>query len=1020
MKPLKLTVHAFGPFSGTECIDFADLGSNPLFLINGPTGAGKSSILDAICFALYGQTTGAERSASQMRCDFADINLLTEVTLDFSLGNKAYRISRIPMQERAKSVGEGTTSQNSKASLWELDGSENNRLLVSSSVKEADNKIKSLIGLDVEQFRQVMVLPQGKFRELLLADSKDREKIFSQLFQTSIYKRIEDGLKLQAAEIKKAVEQHQNQIKGILQSADVNSEEQVATSIEQIKPELALAFTQKQDAHSQVKQTEKALEAANQLVKKFTDFELKSDELEQLKESIPAFDKQKQQLRLAQVAQKLAPLFKAKKSAASKLAQGQEKLANSQTALNQYDAQLKRAVEKFSAAQVEQQQVESVQKQLNQLEQFLKVAQSLNAATVLQTKARSQAAESKSKLDKQQGQIDTISSQITGLEQQWQQLSEQVSAIAAQQLLLEKLSQNLIKGKDLQKLRDELKQLQQQSALARRDYDSAQNSLLDSSRLVKKTEFSWHASQAAILAQELEDGEACPVCGSLQHPNIATTQGDIEFTSKEKVDEVRALEQQATNTRDKAKALLDTAVSKETVKQSLIDSLNQELGDIASKSIEQMQTEHDTQQHKVSELLRVKKNLTTITENLENNKNTLKEYQTKLSGLQDQAAVDEKGLITAEANVAQLEIQVPLQQRNISELESSIDGLKRKISQLNEALVSARQDKEVAQSQFDQGHANNQALQANLTELETESREAEKTWETALGASEFINEDAFLAAQLSDQQQLELQTNIEEFKTRLDNLTGAVSQLKSELTEQSKPNLVVIQDELALANSVLNEKDRIWRELEERKNQLLSVQTKLVAAHKKNQALEAQYQTVGTLYEVSNGLTGDKVSLQRFVLSVLLDDVLIQASQRLSLMSKGRYQLIRKEERAKGNKASGLELEVDDAYTGKSRPVATLSGGESFMAALSLALGLSDVVQSYSGGIRLDTLFIDEGFGSLDSESLDLAIRTLIDLQSTGRMIGIISHVSELKSQMALRVDVKSGRAGSQIQVLTA
>ena len=208
--------------------------------------------------------------------------------------------------------------------------------------------------------------------------------------------------------------------------------------------------------------------------------------------------------------------------------------------------------------------------------------------------------------------------------------------------------------------------------------------------------------------------------------------------------------------------------------------------------------------------------------------------------------------------------------------------------------------------------------------------------------------------------------------------------------------------------------------MEERKNQLVSVQKKLVEAHKKNEELEKQYKTVGTLYEVSNGLTGDKVSLQRFVLSVLLDDVLIQASQRLLLMSKGRYQLIRKEERAKGNKASGLELEVDDAYTGKSRPVATLSGGESFMAALSLALGLSDVVQSYSGGIKLDTLFIDEGFGSLDPESLDLAVRTLIDLQSTGRMIGIISHVTELKSQMGLRIDVKTGRAGSEISVIAA
>ena len=194
----------------------------------------------------------------------------------------------------------------------------------------------------------------------------------------------------------------------------------------------------------------------------------------------------------------------------------------------------------------------------------------------------------------------------------------------------------------------------------------------------------------------------------------------------------------------------------------------------------------------------------------------------------------------------------------------------------------------------------------------------------------------------------------------------------------------------------------------------------LFRSHEKNKELEAQYRIYGTLSDVANGQTGNRISLQRFVLSVLLDDVLIQASQRLHIMSNGRYQLVRKEDRTRGNRASGLDLEVEDGYTGKNRSVATLSGGESFMAALSLALGLSDVVQSYAGGIKLDTLFIDEGFGSLDPESLDLAIRTLIDLQATGRMIGIISHVSELKEQMALRLDVISSKNGSSIRTVSA
>ena len=208
--------------------------------------------------------------------------------------------------------------------------------------------------------------------------------------------------------------------------------------------------------------------------------------------------------------------------------------------------------------------------------------------------------------------------------------------------------------------------------------------------------------------------------------------------------------------------------------------------------------------------------------------------------------------------------------------------------------------------------------------------------------------------------------------------------------------------------------------MDSRVKQLKSVTKKLKQAHTTNKELESRYAIYGVLSDVANGRTSNKISLQRFVLSVLLDDVLIQASQRLSLMSKGRYQLLRRQTSSDNRKVSGLELDIEDAYTGKSRSVSTLSGGESFMAALSLALGLSDVVQAYAGGIKLDTLFIDEGFGSLDQESLDLAIRTLVDLQATGRMIGIISHVTELKEQMALRLDVISSKTGSHVNIITA
>lgn len=239
------------------------------------------------------------------------------------------------------------------------------------------------------------------------------------------------------------------------------------------------------------------------------------------------------------------------------------------------------------------------------------------------------------------------------------------------------------------------------------------------------------------------------------------------------------------------------------------------------------------------------------------------------------------------------------------------------------------------------------------------------------------------------------------------------------MTGQTPPDLQKLEIDLQEKSQLFTEKSQNYQQLANRHQQLQDLQTKLNQAHQHQAKLDEDYKIYGTLSEVADGKTGNKISLQRFVLGVLLEDVLSQASARLYRMTQGRYRLERPEnQRAKNNRASGLEIEVLDEYTGKLRPVSTLSGGESFLAALSLALGLSDTIQSYAGGIKLDTLFIDEGFGSLDSESLELAIRTLMDLQSHGRTIGIISHITELRDHMNLRLDVISSRLGSCVKVI--
>jgi len=353
-------------------------------------------------------------------------------------------------------------------------------------------------------------------------------------------------------------------------------------------------------------------------------------------------------------------------------------------------------------------------------------------------------------------------------------------------------------------------------------------------------------------------------------------------------------------------------------------------------------------------------------------------------------------------------------------LDQQVDQVNSQINQLTTALESAEKQQSNARSEWDKASTHSKFLEKQFAEREEQTQVLADAWTKAINKSPFANEQEFKQAIIGEEEQDAIKASIQQWQSNLDALKGAIKQLDESIGDQSAPDFNAIEKVLEEKLAAYRLADESWNKLDARNQQLQEIQKKLEKAHKKNDELEAEYKVIGTLSDVANGQTGNKISLQRFVLSVILDDVLIQASQRLTHMSKGRYQLVRKEDRAKGNKASGLELEVEDGYSGKARAVATLSGGESFMAALSLALGLSDVVQSYAGGIKLDTLFIDEGFGSLDTESLDLAIRTLIDLQASGRTIGIISHVSELKEQMALRLDVMSDRGGSHIATVAA
>lgn len=1020
MKPVKLTIQAFGPFAGTEQVDFTKLGSNPLFLINGPTGAGKSSILDAICFALYGQTTGNERDGTQMRCDHADLSILTEVSLEFALGNKHFLIRRVPVQERAKRSGEGATTQPAEAQLRELDGSEDGRLLVSKSVTEATIEIKQLIGLGVEQFRQVMVLPQGKFRELLMADSKQRESIFSQLFETHIYKKIENKLKEKAAGIKQAVERHQSEVRGILQAAEVSAEVELDQELLTLKPQLKAAMSARDSAEQQLKIAQKNKDEALALNQRFEVLATKQTELSNKQAAAAEFDAKQKMLDQSLQAQGIYHLYSAQQSESKKLANFRQQSEICKKTWRDANQQHIEASKQLEHAKVAAKELDNLKAEQAELQRHQKQMVELGKAQANLHVRTNTANQSRLQCDDKKTEISTLEQELTTKEQLSNDHAKALEDLIPEQQVLAVLAGKLKELGELEAIRQSIQAIHLQKSKTQEQLETQTKLFNNAKQEATQTELSWHAGQAALLAAELQQDQPCPVCGSKEHPEPAATHSEGILTTKQQVAAARELE---TQSRDQLQVVKDSLAQLSNQLEILASKLatsEQALGEYAEHSIEELKQEQQRTQSSVDSLIALKLQKDQLDLRVAQIKKLHLSGRDVLASLEAQAIADNESVVQARTTVEQIANQIPSKYAEPEALENAIQTIGSNIQLLSDQLNAAENSSKKTQTALDQALATGQAVSAQLSEQEHLDASASEAWQKALNQSKFNDLEQFLAARLDEQKQSSLKREVDDYRSALQSVDAIVKQLTVELKGKNSANLTVIDQLLEEKSKVFTDLDNIWRNLQARHNGLLSVKQKLTKAKAANEALNKQYAVFGTLNDVANGATGNKISLQRFVLTILLDDVLIQATHRLSIMSNGRYGLVRKEDRAKGNKASGLELEVQDGNTGKTRSVATLSGGESFIAALSLALGLSDVVQSYAGGITLDTLFIDEGFGSLDTESLDAAIRVLQDLQASGRMIGIISHVTELKEQMALRIDVIGSRTGSSIKTIAA
>lgn len=864
MKPQKLIISAFGSFAGVETLDFSALGEQGLYLITGETGAGKTTIFDAISFALFGEASGRTRDRyTLLRSDFADEKTKTYVELAFLSGDSVYHIKRA-----IKKTGQDVT-------LTLTDGT------IVSGDRNVTNKITEIIGLDREQFAQIVMIAQNDFLRFLQSGTDERVKILRRIFGTGSLKYFQESLKTLA-----------------------------------------------RNAHD-------AWQTCRHDFERYEVDPYKRDEQFALWEAMIKTDR----VELLQVEKKLGEYDKSKANLAAQLALAEElgrrfaELEAVCAALVEHDAlgfEMVQLAQKAVRSEVALQKIKPLADKAKTTNiQYQTAGSELETAKIAAQRSTTALASAKQRLE-QLPPLTDAGTAFTQLRSEWEQTTVKSER-------LQKLQSAYVIITDKQSLlldeQGEFETLNEGFVAANRQYEAMNEAFL--------------REQAGIIAMSLQDGTPCPVCGAKEHPSPAQlSSGELSETELKK----------AKDTVDKLRIKRDKKSAACSVLKAEIDTLiGRFLQDFA-------EYDPDLEWQLAGEKLYA---LTA-------------ETQTVLGDLTKRKEADEKAL-------SKLTTDIETATKELHKCETDYATAV--------ALVGERESRV--------------ASQLILNE------EANAAFITALKEQDFDGETAYLAVLISEDELAKTKTQLAEYEKNGEQLARDRKRLEHETADKVKPDLEKIKADMELvknaADELLKQRDTIKSRLE---------QTERILKELKKSAenfvrLEKQYALVKQLSDTANG----KLDFETYAQMAYFERVLRAANLRLKIMSQNRYTLLRKTDSDDRRKSTGLELEVLDSYTGKARSSGSLSGGESFMASLSLALGLSDVVQQSAGGIHLDAMFIDEGFGSLDADTLELSIRTLSDMAGGNRMVGIISHVTELRERIEKQVRVEKGTAGSRISV---
>ena len=1037
MRPIKLTISAFGPYASKQVIDFEELKGRNIFVISGKTGAGKTTIFDAISYALYGEASGESRETDSLRSHFADDNTETYVELEFELRGEKYTVNRVPKQKKKKARGEGYTEKSADATLTLPDGK------VITKVKNVTDKIIEILGITREQFKQIVMLAQGEFKKLLLADSVEREGIFRKIFNTYDFEKIQAELKDKAANLSKnrTKSKHEMEInlKNIKGEHDIVIDEYVdfPLVIEKLKDLLerdnniykTLNEEGKEvDNNLQVKNQEKAIiETNNNLLK---EKEIITKALEELLSKEDEYKNKSKTIIDGKNAKEVKYIEDKLIETTKKLTKREEdynlSLKNIDSLkLKQEEANKLLQIEESKECDREKLSVEI--NNLNKLEEKIIELDSLNNK-VMHLK---QSAEN-SKL-----QIINNKKETEELKKSKEEKELQLKDIATLETKKVELESDIkAKNKTLDEVRELFKVIRsfQNTYIEHnnkaKEYKEFEVEYKKVKENYEKMDDLYKKEQAGILASKLQENEPCPVCGSTNHPNKATIKENLKIPTKEelkvakenldklekenleKINNLTTLNSNKTTYLEQvnnhlsmlsATLNIDKTFNSETAK--VVKNLGTELKSVIDKLKDELLKVID----KISLKEKIEKELNLITTTINEREHSLikleeceKNYTTELT--QNITKIDE------------YKKEIP---ENITDLKTLNNLIEVKTKELNiskEKLAKLRLENENLAKKLEGENSTSKEINKSIEELKLEIANNKANFNEAIKEQGFDNIQTYEDAKLQISMVESLEKEVENYNSELKLTKAKQEDIINKTKDIVFMDITTIDEEI---RSIQNNKKELESKLRELHAIIVGNKTILKNVENLNiefKEIEEEYKVLGELADLANGKKAPYISFERYILASYFEDIMEAANIRLEKMTGDRFSLIRKTSKSKGAGQKGLELEIYDNYTDSSRDVSSLSGGESFKASLSLALGLSDIVQSNAGGVSLDTMFVDEGFGTLDPQSLDNAIDSLLELQRGGRLVGIISHVEELKERIDAKLEVTSTSKGSKVE----